>query len=222
MDDQTMWYVAIDGEAIGPMPRDELLRGLRSGEYNGETMVFTRGMSDWAPVAQISELAVPILPSRAPSRQTRNEEKRAMAEKALLAELMKRFERNNRPFERLKKPSVVYGAQAQRNFEQCMGLWDELRAREDKINQAWVVAQVYCRDLEDYALGRRSAEQEYLEAISPARESLTYYPPDQPTDASQARPELWNRKRTPWRTCSLRYVITTSTLGQFGGSIESV
>jgi hypothetical protein len=186
-----MWYVAIGGEAVGPIRKEELLMGLRSGDYDGETMVYAQGMTDWAPVADVSELAVPSPRERNPPRQVLNEEKRMMSQQ--FAEVTKRFDRNNRPFERLKRP--ILGAQAQRNFEQCMSLWDGLRAQEDRVNQAWLVAQVYCRDLEDYALGRHTAEQEYLDVISPSRESAVYYPPGQPTDASHARLRALEQKK---------------------------
>lgn len=57
MSDAKVWYVAEGGKTVGPMSKEELLEGLRSGKYNPETLVFTQGMSDWTPAAQAVGLA---------------------------------------------------------------------------------------------------------------------------------------------------------------------
>jgi uncharacterized protein (TIGR00266 family) len=46
------WYVAEGGKTVGPMSKAELLDGIRSGRYTRDILVFTQGMSDWAPAAQ--------------------------------------------------------------------------------------------------------------------------------------------------------------------------
>ena len=64
MSDARMWYVAVGGEAVGPMGKEDLLQGLRSGEYNQETMVFATGMTAWTAVAQVPELVQAAGPAR--------------------------------------------------------------------------------------------------------------------------------------------------------------
>ncbi|MCW5200020.1 TIGR00266 family protein [Desulfobulbus sp. F1] len=53
------WYVGVNGQTVGPFSQDQLLAGLRSGQYNSVTMVWREGFSDWLPIAQVAELANP-------------------------------------------------------------------------------------------------------------------------------------------------------------------
>ncbi len=50
------WYVAVDGQSVGPMTLEELKAGLASGKYTARTMVFADGMSGWTPAGEIAEL----------------------------------------------------------------------------------------------------------------------------------------------------------------------
>ncbi len=56
MTDAKMWYVAVGGESIGPMGKEDLLQQLKAGRYNAQTLVFTQGMSGWTPAGQVAEL----------------------------------------------------------------------------------------------------------------------------------------------------------------------
>ena len=50
-----MWYVAIDGNKIGPMAKDVLVARLESGEYPVDTAsVCTEGQADWAPASSLN------------------------------------------------------------------------------------------------------------------------------------------------------------------------
>ncbi|MGH9461170.1 MAG: DUF4339 domain-containing protein, partial [Vicinamibacteria bacterium] len=49
MSNAKVWYVAEGGKTMGPMSKAELLEGIRSGRYTRDILVFTQGMSDWAP-----------------------------------------------------------------------------------------------------------------------------------------------------------------------------
>ena len=53
MSNLKVWFVAEGGQTVGPMSKAELLEGIRSGRYNQQTLVFTQGMSDWTPAAQV-------------------------------------------------------------------------------------------------------------------------------------------------------------------------
>jgi len=50
------WFVAIDGNSVGPMTESELVNALRAGKYTVETQVFTEGMAGWVPAGSIEEL----------------------------------------------------------------------------------------------------------------------------------------------------------------------
>ena len=53
MSNLKVWFVAEGGQSVGPMSKAELLECIRSGRYNQQTLVFTQGMSDWMPAAQV-------------------------------------------------------------------------------------------------------------------------------------------------------------------------
>jgi len=50
------WYVAVDGQSIGPMTEADLISGLRGGRFTVEHHVFTQGMAGWVPAGQVAEL----------------------------------------------------------------------------------------------------------------------------------------------------------------------
>jgi Zn-dependent protease with chaperone function len=52
-----MWYVAVDGEAVGPMTLHELRQALESGQYVASVLVFTQGMTDWTPANQVESVS---------------------------------------------------------------------------------------------------------------------------------------------------------------------
>jgi uncharacterized protein (TIGR00266 family) len=51
-----MWYVAVGKEAVGPMSKEDLLRGLGAGDYKPTTLVFAQGMAGWTAAGQVAEL----------------------------------------------------------------------------------------------------------------------------------------------------------------------
>jgi hypothetical protein len=54
---EQQWYMAKNGHQIGPMSEAELVDNIHNGSADGNTLVFTAGMSNWAPVAEIPQLA---------------------------------------------------------------------------------------------------------------------------------------------------------------------
>jgi len=44
------WYYARGGEKFGPLPGARILSMARSGELTSDTLVWSRGMEDWAPL----------------------------------------------------------------------------------------------------------------------------------------------------------------------------
>jgi uncharacterized protein (TIGR00266 family) len=74
---QQQWYLAIGGHQVGPVAEEEVVRSIAAGTADGKTLVFTAGMSNWAPLESIPQLAahlgggvqatpgqVPALPGR--------------------------------------------------------------------------------------------------------------------------------------------------------------
>jgi uncharacterized protein (TIGR00266 family) len=51
------WYMAIGGHQVGPVSRDDVITNIRSGTIDGNTLVFTAGMSTWTPLRNVPELA---------------------------------------------------------------------------------------------------------------------------------------------------------------------
>ena len=47
------WFYAKDGERVGPLSESSLEQRLATGEVTPETLVWCRGMEDWAPLATI-------------------------------------------------------------------------------------------------------------------------------------------------------------------------
>lgn len=51
------WYVAVDGNSVGPMSEGELKAALSNGTYTPSHHVFCEGMSDWTQAGSVPELA---------------------------------------------------------------------------------------------------------------------------------------------------------------------
>jgi hypothetical protein len=51
------WYVAIDEAQVGPVDLHEIQERWENGEINEESLAWRAGMDDWAPVADIQQLA---------------------------------------------------------------------------------------------------------------------------------------------------------------------
>ncbi|MGE0593131.1 MAG: TIGR00266 family protein [Vicinamibacterales bacterium] len=60
------WYMAMGSHQVGPVSQDDVVTNLRNGTISGETLVFTGGMPNWAPLASVPALAA-FLPGHAPS-----------------------------------------------------------------------------------------------------------------------------------------------------------
>ncbi len=51
------WYMVIGGHQVGPMSADEVISQIRSGSVQPTTLVFTSGMTNWAPINTVAEFA---------------------------------------------------------------------------------------------------------------------------------------------------------------------
>ncbi len=51
-----IWYVAENGNTIGPMTLEQLRKGLESGRYTPATLVFKQGMDGWKAAGEVPEL----------------------------------------------------------------------------------------------------------------------------------------------------------------------
>ena len=54
---QQQWYMAIGGHQVGPVSQDDVVTNLRNGTIDGNTLVFTAGMSNWTPLKDVPQLA---------------------------------------------------------------------------------------------------------------------------------------------------------------------
>jgi uncharacterized protein (TIGR00266 family) len=54
---QQQWYLAIGGQQVGPVGEDEVVRSIQAGTVDGNTLVFTAGMSNWTPLKDVPQLA---------------------------------------------------------------------------------------------------------------------------------------------------------------------
>ena len=71
---EQQWHMAKHGHQIGPMSEAEIVSNIQNGSANGKTLLFTAGMSNWAPLADVPQLATylsggqttvpPVLPGR--------------------------------------------------------------------------------------------------------------------------------------------------------------
>jgi uncharacterized protein (TIGR00266 family) len=52
------WYVAVNGQTVGPMSQAELRGAIQAGRYSAQDFVFSEGMQGWTPAAQVAELAI--------------------------------------------------------------------------------------------------------------------------------------------------------------------
>jgi uncharacterized protein (TIGR00266 family) len=49
------WYVAVDGNSIGPMTQSELEAAFQAGTYGPQHHVFSQGMKGWVPAGSVPE-----------------------------------------------------------------------------------------------------------------------------------------------------------------------
>jgi uncharacterized protein (TIGR00266 family) len=54
---QQQWYMAIGGHQVGPVGQDDVITNLRNGTIDGNTLVFTAGLSNWTPLKDVPQLS---------------------------------------------------------------------------------------------------------------------------------------------------------------------
>ena len=54
---ETVWHIAVDGQADGPYGRGHLGRLVRDGSFTRDTLVWTPGQDGWKPADEVAELA---------------------------------------------------------------------------------------------------------------------------------------------------------------------
>jgi uncharacterized protein (TIGR00266 family) len=58
MSDAKMWYLAVAGQAQGPMGREDIINKLRSGSVNKNTMAYSDGVTDsWTPLSNVTDFS---------------------------------------------------------------------------------------------------------------------------------------------------------------------
>jgi uncharacterized protein (TIGR00266 family) len=65
-----MWYVAVDGQSVGPMSEAELVDALQAGSYEPNTQVYCEGVTEWAPANTVDALSAHAPPPPPPSKRT--------------------------------------------------------------------------------------------------------------------------------------------------------
>src|SRR5438034_1583086 len=58
------WYMAIGGHQVGPVTQDDVVTNLRNGTIDGNTLVFSAGMSNWTPLKDVPQLAAFLTSNR--------------------------------------------------------------------------------------------------------------------------------------------------------------
>ena len=59
------WYMAIGGNQLGPVSEQEVISSIENGTADGNTLVFTAGMTNWTPIAAVPSLAAYLKGGRA-------------------------------------------------------------------------------------------------------------------------------------------------------------
>ena len=62
----SQWYMAMSGRQVGPMPEQEVIASLENGTADGNTLVFTAGMTNWAPLSTQPQFAPYLKGAAAP------------------------------------------------------------------------------------------------------------------------------------------------------------
>ena len=56
------WYMAIGGHQIGPVAEQEVVANIQNGTADGNTLVFTAGMTNWTPISAVPQFASYLKP----------------------------------------------------------------------------------------------------------------------------------------------------------------
>ncbi len=62
-----MWYVAVDGQTVGPMSEAELVDALQAGSYAPNIQVYCEGVTEWAPAKTVGALTAHVPPPPPPT-----------------------------------------------------------------------------------------------------------------------------------------------------------
>ncbi len=62
-----MWYVAVDGQTVGPMSEAELVDALQAGSYAPNIQVYCEGVTEWAPANTVGALTAHVPPPPPPT-----------------------------------------------------------------------------------------------------------------------------------------------------------
>jgi uncharacterized protein (TIGR00266 family) len=54
------WYMAIGGHQVGPVSEDEIRSNLQNGSIDAKTLLFTAGMTNWAPLSTVPQFAAAL------------------------------------------------------------------------------------------------------------------------------------------------------------------
>ena len=57
MTNSHQWYMAIGGHQIGPVSAEEIISNIQNSSVQPDTLVYTAGMRDWAPVKDVAVFA---------------------------------------------------------------------------------------------------------------------------------------------------------------------
>ena len=60
------WYMAVGGHQLGPVSEQEVIASIENGTADGNTLVFTAGMTNWTPIAAVPSLAAYLKAGSAP------------------------------------------------------------------------------------------------------------------------------------------------------------
>jgi len=63
---EKQWYVAQNGQSLGPMSEQDLKAGLTAGTYSPSDHVFSEGMKGWVPASSVAEFAGAAPPAPPP------------------------------------------------------------------------------------------------------------------------------------------------------------
>ncbi|QOV89390.1 DUF4339 domain-containing protein [Humisphaera borealis] len=53
----SQWYYSVDGAQQGPVALEQISQWATAGQFDGQTLVWREGMSQWLPAAKVPELA---------------------------------------------------------------------------------------------------------------------------------------------------------------------
>ena len=64
----TQFYLAVDGAQAGPVSEEEMLKLIKGGVLQQDTLVWKTGMAQWAPAAKVPEVNKLMILAKADNR----------------------------------------------------------------------------------------------------------------------------------------------------------